>query len=158
MVKIKTETIEGQDVDINVDVSGLFYAELNGDRITSTSLKGLTDRLRADLRSARAKIEVSWTVREYSSDEKLKVVDGFLVGTHATHGDFLLRKLDGKADRESSYHTLYHRLTEMEKHKFYELQRTAAAAEKAFENFKKSLQVDGNKLLADAQKKGGGAE
>lgn len=156
MALVRKEAIEGRTFDLNVDGDGRFYADVDDERAYSTTIKGLIEKLRKDLRMRRAKIEVSWTERDWNNrdgDGKLKVVDGFLVGVHATQGDFLLRNLDGKAEQQARYHSLLRRLSEADKKKFYELQRQVVAAEKVFEHFKKSLEVDGNVLLENARKK-----
>jgi hypothetical protein len=128
--------------------NGAFFADFGGERPYATPLKLLLDKLRA--RTTRAKIEVSWFERDYRSDEKLKIVDGFLTGVHATY--FLLRTVDGKAEHESTYgNHLLRRLTEKEKARFYQLQAEMATAERALAAFRKTLEVDGHALLKAAR-------
>lgn len=156
LTKFKTETIDGADVDIFVNVDGEFVATVpgaDGEQIEASTMRMLVEKLR---RTSRARRNVSLPAtllrRTWHSDAASTFVDVTVTGVHASNGNVLYR-VDSESARGSSQlcahnEHLMRRLSAEQRAEYLRLEQAKRATTEQLNLFHASLKIDAKSELA----------
>lgn len=151
---VDTVKFEGREFEVHLD-NGTFSAKVDGDRLHSNTLAGVTGQIRAAVRDgASLKIEVA--LLETDTDDLRKPIEYTpvtIVGTHAGSGNIIVEYEDGRRDQFRRHSTdFYKRLTKAELEKLTDMVRMRIKLERETAKFKEARSVDGRKLV-EAERK-----
>lgn len=156
-MKIATETIGGQQIEIDVDAAGVFTAEYQDEEYRGETLKALKDKLIEAGKQVRAERAVPVTVlnrvptrakNTYGKTDPFEqgtgVVHATLRGQHARLKSWLLSGPEGQKFSESTYgHSeIARRLAEPEVSEYYALKDAIRVAEEAYQAFLDRVLID----------------
>jgi hypothetical protein len=152
-MKFGSEKIEGQEIEIDVNGQGQFSADVGGVLLEASTVHGLREKARKQLRSMRSAVPATLLKYEWRDDPP-KFVDVEIVGIHASNRNPLLRDMDGRSIRSMSYNSvLMRRLTNAERRKLTEAAKAEREAEKHHEDLKTSFRINPEEAIAEAQEK-----
>lgn len=163
-MKIKTETIQGENIDIEIDSSGMFSADYDEESYRGKSLEELLEKLKRAVNKSRDQRAVDVTVvglipREKKSsiyrEEPYVEGDGLITATlrkkHERQSMYLLTADDGTKFQLSSYREgrtkICRRLTPEEMATYQALAAASTDAQAALENWLVTVRVDADELL-----------
>lgn len=150
-MRLTSERIEGELVEIDVDGSGTFWAEFADVRHSGATLLELKEKLGREIKKAKETKPLEVTVVDLVPNVKKGgwengayrdgrgAVHALLRGKHKTQGQYLLRDLEGKAFQISTYsnggHKILRRLSDEEIAEYARLAGEADGATKALEEW-----------------------
>lgn len=156
-MKIATETIGGQKIDIDVDGAGVFRATYEEEEYRGESLKAVKDKLIEAAKQVQIERAVPVSVLDwiptkeksrYGKTEPFEqgtgVVHATLRGQHARLKSWLLSGPEGQKFRLSTYdHSwIAHRLAEAEVSEYHALKDAIKVAEDAYQAFLDRVLID----------------
>lgn len=147
MTKLKKIEVKGKKFEVSVSDEGAFFAEFDGEQIKADSLKQLTDKLAGRIvRSNRVNIPICMWEKQSWNDKPGKVRTGVILGIHGSNDNILVKFDDEAKSEQVSYGDFF------DPKDAAELKRVCdalAAAEEAFETFKKEHEIDAREKVRE---------
>jgi len=160
---LKTVNVDATDYHIFVSPDGTFYADIShgaDELVLSTSLKALTDKLRATIRKLKPIAIEATLIREgrrnYSSsrDNPTEFRDVIVTGKHAGNGNPIYRCVDdnttGQLNQYGLGEVLAARMTAAEKSHYLELELRVVEARERFSELRSKLKLTIKQLFERA--------
>lgn len=163
-MKVKTETIDGRKVAIELGADGTFEAQCDGDEWTDKTLEGVIAKVRRDLRKSKVRIAIPATAigvelhkpqfgHAHSRSATGKVRHLTITGVHGRSGNILARWEDtGESEQISGWRnegSICRRLTPDEVKQYAALAKAKKAADDAIEKFEKRISLGGRKDIKE---------
>lgn len=147
-MKLKTIEVRGREIEVEVSESGVFFAEVDGERHDAPSL----DLLRAKLIRATKKVAIS--IPFIMWDEG-KIRRGVCTGRHGSNRNLLVKWDGQKGSEQVSYWNSDATLSPDHEAAYGLLCEEARRAKKTLEAFEKKHGLDLKALIEEAYRKEG---
>lgn len=163
-MKVKTETIQNEEIDIEVTVDGWFAARYDEEDYRAKSMDELIEKLKRQVDKARnrqahpvtvigivPRAKKSTIYREEPYEDGDGFVHAVLRKKHERQGQYLFTAVDGTKFQLSSYRDgrskVCRRLTAEEAKTYEQLAHAVTESQAALENWLVSVRVDAEELL-----------
>jgi hypothetical protein len=140
MQELKTIDVKGKKFKVSINDEGHFFADFDGEQIRAESLKQLTDKLATRIaRSKRVSIPICMWEKDSWNDKPGKVRTGTIIGIHGSNKNILVKFDDQPKSEQVGYGDFF---DPKDADELKRLSETLAAAENAFNEFKKKHEID----------------
>jgi hypothetical protein len=138
-IELKDYEVAGETIKITLASDFTFYAYVYGERIESTSMKGIEAAIKAAA-TREIVVAIEATIVNWGDD----LTDVLITGRHNGNGNVLYRedKPGGKTEQIRSEERVCHRLSKAEREQYRSLVRKQNAAQRAVTAWPKTRKLD----------------